>query len=136
VRVSTIKDHLELLERGLATSPLIDSPLRAMTELELRLRDPDLALFVQPHSFLIAENNRSEFLRACCVIHFYAEQRGELRELLEECMMFGLGAGLSRFHGCDINELSEAGYRRLLKGMPRDLRRVGVLYQMRAPEHV
>lgn len=134
MRVSTVLGYQDLLERGLRTNPLIDDPIAALRELEERLRDPDLALFVRPGAFLIAENNRSEFLRACCVVHFYAEQRGELRELLEECVEFGRSAGLSRYHGCDINELTEAGYRRLLKGMPRELRRVGVLYEMRAPD--
>lgn len=136
MRVTTVTGYRELLERGLATNPLVADPLAAIAELEERLGDPDVALFVSEGGFLIAENNRSEFLRACCVVHFYAERRGVLRELLEECIRFGRSAGLSRYHGCDINELSEAGYRRLLGGMPRELRRIGVLYEMRAPDNV
>ena len=124
----------ELLERGLATMPSVLEPAAAVAELEERLSDPDTALFVGPSSFLIAENNYSAFVNACTVVHFYAERAGELRELLEELIAFAHAGGLERFHGVDINGLSERAYRRLLKGLPRALRRIGTMYELRAHE--
>lgn len=110
--------------------PTVHDPAAALKELEERLADPDVALFVRIAGFLIAENNRSAFVNACTVIHFYTERLGELDPLLEECVAFGRSAGLKRFHGFDINGLTERAYRRLLKGRPRELRRLGTMYEV------
>jgi hypothetical protein len=131
MRASTTRGAAELLERGLATMPTVDDPREAVEELEERLADPDCALFLEAGGFLIAENNRSAFVNACVVIHFYAERLGVLPELLAQCVEFARAGGLERFHGCDVNGLSERAYRRLLRGVPRQVRRLGAMYELR-----
>jgi hypothetical protein len=133
MRVGTTFGREELLERGLATMPIIDNPAAAVRELEERLADPDVALFIgaQGFGFLIAENNHSAFVNACVVIHFYSEALGELEELLRECIAFASAAGLERFQGVDINGLTLRAYRRLLRGLPKDIRILGAAYEVR-----
>jgi len=130
VRATTItRATAELLERGLRTCPTVRDELAAIRELEERLADPDVALLLSPHGFLIAELNRSAFVGACVVIHFYAELAGELAELLRECMAFAHAGDVWRFQGVDINGLSESAYRRLLRGVRLRIVPVGMLYE-------
>lgn len=131
MRVTAIAGYRELLERGLLTNPSVERPAEAVSELEERVADPDCALFVEDGGFLIAENNRSEFVNACMIIHFYCERPGVLRALLEQCIEFATAGGLARFYGVDINNLTERGYRLLLCGMPRELRRLGAAYHVK-----
>jgi hypothetical protein len=133
MRVATTSGREELLERGLATMPSVGDPAAAVRELEERLADPDVGLFIGAHGFgfLIAENNRSAFVNACTVIHFYSEMLGELEELLRECIAFARAGGLERFQGVDINGLTLRAYRRLLRGLPKNIRMLGAAYEVR-----
>jgi hypothetical protein len=133
MRAWTTAGREELLGRGLATMPCVDDPSAAVRELEERLADKDVGLFIGQFGcgFLIAENNRSAFVNACTVIHFYSEVSDELEELLRECVAFAREGGLERFQGVDINGLSIRAYRRLLRGVPRDIRVLGAAYEVR-----
>ena len=131
MRAFNTRSSIALLERGLSTMPTVIDPRAAVEELEDRLADTDCALFLEPDGFLIAENNRSAFVNACVVIHFYAERIGVLPELLAQCIEFARAGGLERFHGCDINGLTERAYKRLLGGVPRKIRRLGAMYELR-----
>jgi hypothetical protein len=112
--------------------PTCLDPRGAVAELEQRLRDDDTALFVRDGGFLIAENNRSAFVAACVIIHFYCEKPRTLVDLLRECIRFARAAGMVRFHGVDINFLPQRGYRRLLGGLARRAVQLGVMYELEA----
>jgi hypothetical protein len=127
IHTSALRD---LLRRGLETAPTVRNIPEAVAELEDRLHDPDVALFIQEAGFLIAENNRSAFVNACVVIHFYAEAGDVLAGLLDECIQFAHDGGLRTFQGFDINGLSLRAYRRLLKGRARSVRALGVTYEV------
>ena len=129
-RALTVAHCAELLERGLSTMPTVVDTGAAVLELAERLKDRDVALFVEPGGFLICENNRSAFVNACGIVHFYAERAGVLAGLLDEAIAFARAGGLVKFHGVDINGLSERHYRRLLKGKPRELRKLGTMYEV------
>lgn len=112
--------------------PTVRDPVAAVAELEQRLADHDTALFVRPGGFLLAENNRSAFVDACVIIHFYCERPRTLVDLLRECIRFARAAGMQRFHGVDINFLPQRGYRRLLGGLARRAVQLGVMYELEA----
>jgi hypothetical protein len=131
MRLSRTLGVRDLLLRGLATMPQVRDTSAAADELEERLADEDCALFVHGRGFLIAENNRSAFVGACVVIHFYTEQLGELPPLLEECLQFARAGGMERFQGIDINFLTPRAYRRLLGSLPSELRMLGMTYEVR-----
>jgi hypothetical protein len=108
--------------------PMIESPERAFDELAERIDDADCGVFVVRGGFLIGENNRSEFVRACTVIHVYAEKAGALRQLLSELEHFARAGGLERIHGVDINQRGRA-YERLFARTGWHPQPIGMFYQ-------